>query len=122
MTVTIWDEGLCVESRIFADVPWPAALAVFNAASAIHNNRNKLIDQVQSQYGQGFQRDPATWTDHLALRVALGKAAKDCGWFKRIELGGTTRRCNLYVSWRYRNSDTDLIRKIDAVRAWIDCA
>ena len=23
VTVTIWDEGLCVESRIFADVPWP---------------------------------------------------------------------------------------------------
>jgi hypothetical protein len=122
VTVTIWDEGLCVESRIFADVPWPAALAVFNAASAIHNNRNKLIDQVQSQYGPGFQRDPATWTDHLALRVALGKAAKDCGWFKRINWGEQLADAIFTYLGDTAIQSTDLVRKIDAVRAWIDCA
>jgi hypothetical protein len=95
---------------------------VFNAASAIHNNRNKLIDQVQSQYGPGFQRDPATWTDHLALRVALGKAAKDCGWFKRINWGEQLADAIFTYLGDTAIQSTDLVRKIDAVRAWIDCA
>lgn len=122
VTVTIWDEGLCIESRIFADVSWPGALAAFDAACAIHNNRDKLVDQIQSQYGQGFQRDPATWTDHPALRMALGNAAKASSWFKRQSWGEQLADTIFTYLGDTAINSTDLIRKIDAVRAWIDCA
>jgi hypothetical protein len=122
VTVTMWDEGLCIESRIFADVPWPGALAVFDAACAIHDNRDKLLDQIQSKYGAGFQRDPALWTDHLELRVALGKAAKASDWFKRQSWGEQLANATFTYLGDTAIQGTDLVRKIDAVRVWIDCA
>jgi putative ATP-dependent endonuclease of OLD family len=122
VTVTMWDGGLCVESRIFADVPWPAALAVFEAAFAIHKNQNKLIDQVQSQYGPGFQRDPAAWMDHSALRVALGKAARASDWFKRESWGEQLADAIFTYLGDPAIQSTDLVRKIGVVRTWIDRA
>lgn len=122
ITVTTWDGGLCIESRVFADVPWPAALAAFAAACAIQDPRDKLLDQVQSQYGAGFQRDPAAWTDHPALRVALGKAAKASGWFKRQSWGEQLADAISTYLGDTAIQGTDLVRKLEAVRGWIDCA
>jgi hypothetical protein len=122
VAVTIWDDGLCIESRIFADVPWPAALAAFDAACAISDNRDKSVDQVQSQYGPGFQRDPVAWTDHPALRVALGKAAKASDWFKRQSWGEQLAGAISTYLGDTAIQSTDLLRKLDAVRAWIDRA
>lgn len=122
VTVTIWDEGLCIESRIFADAPWHAVLAAFEAACAIHGDQTKLVDQVQSHYGLGFQRDPAAWTDHPALRVALGKAAKASDWFKRQSWGEQLADAISTHLGDTPIQSSDLVRKVDAVRAWIDRA
>lgn len=122
VTVTTWDEGLCIESRIFSDVPWPAVLAAFDMACAIHDNREKLVDQVQSQYGSGFQRDPLAWTDHPELRAALGKAAKHSAWFKRQSWGEQLAGTIFKYLGETATQSTDLVRKIGAVRAWVDRA
>lgn len=74
---------MSIEDRVFADLPWSGVMDSFTAACAMHGDRTKLIDQVQSQCGQGFERNPALWTDAPALRTAMGKAAKVGEWFKR---------------------------------------
>ena len=88
----------------------------------MHGDRKRLIDQVQSRYGQGFARDPALWTDAPALRTALGKAAKTGGWFKRQDRGqewvGAIRH-HLDDPYCARH---DLVRKLGVLRAWLDDA
>ena len=58
-------------------------MASFEAACVIHGSRDKVLDQVESQYGAGFNRNYEAWTEGPQLRAALGKAAKASGWFKR---------------------------------------
>jgi len=122
VTVTIWDEALCIERRVFADLPWPGVMAAFEAACTIQGNRNIILDQVQSQYGQQFDLDYAAWVDVPHLREALGKAAKASGWFKRQSLAEEWARavCIHLDDAAIRNSD--LVRKINALRVWIDRA
>jgi putative ATP-dependent endonuclease of OLD family len=120
--VTIWDDALCIEQRIFADLPWPGIMAAFEAACTISGNRNQVLDQVQTQHGQPFDRNYAAWTDGRQLREALGKAAKVSGWFKRQSWAQewTAAICAYLDDATIRN--TDLARKIKALRDWIDCA
>jgi hypothetical protein len=122
VTVTLWDGGVSIEGRVFADLPWPGVLASFEAACAIHTGREPLIDQVQSQFGPGpgFQRDPARWIDAPTLRTALGKAAKASGWFKRQ---AWSQEWAMAIGPHLNDPftlNTDLIRKLAQLRAWID--
>lgn len=122
VTVTMWDGGLCIETRVFADLPWFGVLAAFEAAYAIHGDRDRLLNQVESKYGTGFRRDVAAWTDGPALRAALGQAAKASEWFKRQSWAQE------WVASFARHLDdaaiqnTDLVTKIGAMREWIDRA
>ena len=122
ITVTIWDGGLCIERRVFEDLPWPGVRASFEAACATEGDRNRVLDQVGTQYGQGFNRDCAGWRDEPRLREALGRAAKTCDWFKRQS------KAQAWVASisAYFDDDairnTDLVRKIDSLRVWIDRA
>jgi putative ATP-dependent endonuclease of OLD family len=85
-------------------------------------DRNHVLDQVGSQYGQQFDRDYTAWTDLPHSREALGKAAKASGWFKRQSWAQEWARaiCTYLDDATIRN--TDLIRKIHALRVWIDRA
>jgi putative ATP-dependent endonuclease of OLD family len=120
--VTVWDGALCIERRVFADLPWPGVIAAFETACTIQGNRNHVLDQVQPQYGQQFDRNYAAWTDGPQLREALGKAAKASGWFKRQSWAQewTTSICAYLDDPAIR--DSDLIRKLNAIRIWIDHA
>jgi putative ATP-dependent endonuclease of the OLD family len=120
VTVTVWAGGVSIECRVFADVPWAAVRASFEVACRIHGDREKILDQIGSQYGPAFSRNYAEWTDDIDLRNALGKAAGASEWYKR-------------QSWAQQWADaisphlddraiqgTDLIRKLFSIREWID--
>jgi hypothetical protein len=113
---------MCIEERVFADLPWRGVVASFETACALHGDRDRLIDQVQSPYGAGFERDPAAWADGLQLRTALGKAAKAGKWFKRQDRAQEWARaiCGCFDDGAMR--DRDLVTKLNAVRTWIDRA
>ena len=84
VNVTKWDGGLSLEERVFADLTWAGILGSFDLACIVRGDRDKVLDQISSQYGAGFNRDPAAWPDSSGLRTALGRAAKAGeGWFKR---------------------------------------
>jgi len=122
VTVTIWGGGLCIERRVFEDLPWPGVKASFEAACTINGDRNRALDQVGTQYGQGFNRNCAEWRDEPRLRQALGKAAKTCSWFKRQS---KAQAWVAAISAYFDDAairDTDFVRRVNDLRAWIDRA
>jgi putative ATP-dependent endonuclease of OLD family len=122
VTTTMWNGGVSIERRVFADLPWPAVKASFEVACRIHGDREKALDQIQSKYGQAFDRNSANWTDAPTLRDALGNAAEASEWYKRQSWA---QQWVSAISPHLDDAtiqDTDLSRKICAVREWIDCA
>ena len=122
VAVTLWDGNLSIEERVFADLPWAGVIASFDSACEMQGDRVRLIEQVQSQYGAGFPRDPAQWTDTPAMRVALGKAAKAGGWCKRQDRGQEWVAAIAQYLDDPSIQNSDLSRKIAELRAWIDDA
>ena len=123
VNVTKWDGGLSLEERVFADLAWSGILGSFDLACTVRGDRDKVIDQIGSQYGAGFNRDPAAWTDSGGLRTALGRAAKAGeGWFKRQDRAQEWAAiiCSHLDDAALENSD--LVRKLTELREWIDRA
>lgn len=120
ITVVKWDGMVSIEERVFADLPWAGVMASFDAARTICNDDARLLDQVESKYGNGLDRDFTAWPDTLELRTALGKAAKASNWFKRQSRSH---------EWADAISDhladdtireSDLVRKLTSLRGWVD--
>lgn len=120
VAVVKWDDALSIEERVFADLPWEGVLASLNAARAIWNDDARLLDQVQTQYGEGFDRDFTAWAETPQLRTALGKAAKASDWFKRQSWGWewATAIAGYLADNAIRESD--LVRQLISLRGWID--
>ncbi len=120
ITVVKWNDALSIEERVFADLSWAAVMASFNAARRLWNDDARLVDQVQSKFGQGFNRDFEAWEDSPALRTALGKAAKASEWFKRQS---RAREWADAISGHLDDNairESDLVRQLTSLRGWID--
>lgn len=122
VTVIKWNGGVSIEERVFADLPWPGVIASFEAACMIHGTRDKVLDQVETQYGPGFDRNFETWMADPQLRAALGKAAKVSDWFKRQSWAQEWICAICGYLDAPSIGDTDLIRKLNAIREWVDRA
>jgi energy-coupling factor transporter ATP-binding protein EcfA2 len=122
VTVTVWGGGVSIERRVFADLPWQAVMASFDVACLMHLDREKILDQIQSQYGQALDRNSATWTDVPILRDALGKAAGVSEWYKRQSWAQQWVGAIAHHLDDITIQDTDLSRKICSIREWIDRA
>jgi len=120
ITVAKWDGAFSIEERVFADLPWAGVMASFNAACNICGDDNRLLDQVQTQYGDNFDRVSSAWVDTPRLRTALGKAAKASDWFKRQSSG--REWAGAISSYLADNAirETDLIQQLTSLRSWID--
>lgn len=118
--VVVWAGGVSIEERAFLDLPWEGVLATYNAACAMHGPT--CLDQVQTQHGTGFLRDAEKWADNQQLRRYLGRAAKNGDWFKRQdraqEWAGVA---GVYIDTP-TTQETDFVRKLRALRTWIDNA
>ena len=120
ITVAKWDDGLSIEERVFNDLPWLGVMSSFYAVRDIWGNDRRVLDQVQTHYGQEFNRNFAEWPDTPELRTALGAAAKASDWFKRQSWG---REWAAAISVHLNDDatrDSDLARKLTDLRSWID--
>lgn len=122
ITVVMWDGVFSIEERLFADLPWAAIMASFSVARAIWNDDSRLLDQVQTQYGDGFDRDFAAWSDGQELRTALGRAAKTSDWFKRQSWGREWAAAISGYLVEDAIAETDVVRQLTSLRGWIDNA
>jgi len=122
VSVTVWGGGLSIEGRVFADIPWPAVVASFEVACAIHGDREKLLDNIQSHCDALFSRNYDEWTDTHTLRSALGRAANASDWYKRQS---SAQQWAIAISTHLDDraiQSTDLVRKLSSLREWIDRA
>ena len=120
ITVVKWGDALSIEERVFTDLPWAGVMSSFDTARNIWNDDSRLLDQVKTQFGQGFDRNFVAWADTPQLRTALGKAAKVSSWFKRQTWG---REWAKAISGYLENNairGSDLVRQLTSLRGWID--
>ena len=120
ITVAKWDDALSIEERVFTDLPWEGVMSSFDAARGIWNDDASLLNQVQTQFGQGFDPNFATWADTPQLRTALGRAAKASNWFKRQSWG---REWAAAISGHLGDNairGSDLVLQLTSLRDWID--
>ncbi|MGR3565005.1 MAG: ATP-dependent nuclease [Heliomarina sp.] len=120
ITVTKWNDARAIEERVFADLPWAAVMASFQVVRRLWNDDQRLLNQVQSKFGQGFDRNFEAWQDSPALRTALGEAAKASEWFKRQS---RAREWADAISGHLGDDairETDLVRQLTSLRGWIE--
>ncbi len=120
ITVAKWGGAFSIEERVFSDIPWAGVMRSFEAARVIWGDDARLLDQVQTHFGQGFDRNFTAWADTPQVRTALGRAAKASGWFKRQSWG---RAWADAISGHLDDNairESDLVRQLTSLRGWID--
>lgn len=116
ITVVDWADSLNFESRIFKDLPWDAVQELVKIAVEQYGDQS-IVDQVKNHYAraQGVYNQ---WTESSDIRIALGKASHQKGWYKDISLGqmvGEAIAKKLSVI-----SNSDLYKKIEMIRKWVN--
>ena len=115
--VFCWKGNVSVEERILSDIPWDYVMQSIDCAKLIGHS---VIDQIQSKYGPGFDRDPTRWTEGAKMRTAIQQAAKDCEWFKRQSWAEEWLNSIVGALDLPELAKTDLIQELSALRVWID--
>jgi len=114
----VWDNKCALEERAMNDLPWEYVLrSVLFAREGLHFS---VRDQVQNQFQSDLPDLVEEWKDTPELRAAIGKTAKNKGWFKDISRG---------MSWfeifapAFSNSEflkTDLSKKLNSLWSWVE--
>ncbi len=113
-----WDGDLSIEERIFSDIPYDYVLGCVDCAENMYGAG--IIDHIQTQYGVGFDRNRNNWEDTTELRAAIGKAAKNSGWFKRQDKAEEWFDILKDLTDRPDLAQTDFVQKIMQLRTWVD--
>jgi hypothetical protein len=123
VVVVRWDNEMSTEQRIAADLSWEA-LKQFVSLASQRIGEDSTYDQVCLRLGKTRAEigiDIDVWkTEHfseLQVRNAIGGAAKECDWFKRIDLG---EELGKLVSRDWANlADKDLALKLTQLQNWV---
>jgi len=118
--VLVWADRLSIEGRVAVDLPWQELLEIVSLAFAEpgeESARASLAHQL-GEHPDLAHSDFRSWHDSPELRNAIGRAAKEKGWFKRIgsgeKMGDIVCRCIQTIP------ATDLARNMEELRLWID--
>ncbi len=85
ISVQVWTDKLSLEERAFQDLPWFSVIASVKLAQTVPSLA--VYDNVRSKYQKPLDDDVGNWVESPELRVAIGRAAKGCDWFKDITRG-----------------------------------
>ena len=120
--VVMWSGNTSIEERVFLDLPWEAVIKSVDCAVTLNGDRDRLLDQITTQFGGGFDRDIASWEDTPELRKAIGKAAKHdkTVWFKRIAFAETWAHIISPYLDQTAMAEKDFVKKLADLRSWID--
>lgn len=84
--VYVWSDKLSLEERAFQDLPWSSVIASVKFAKTVPGL--SVYENVRSALNGGLpNEDVEKWVESPELRVAIGKAAKGCDWFKSVTRG-----------------------------------
>lgn len=119
VSVTKWADDLSLEERVFTDLPWAGVTASIELACELWG-ASRVVDQVRTQYGEGFTSELTTWVETPKMRSALGKAAKASAWFKQQGHASNWAAQIAPFIFKDENARCDLTDQILALRTWID--
>lgn len=123
VTVLQWADGLCVEQRIFMDLPWEGVASLLDTEVG-NRGATSIIDSIAGRMGIGSEVfadvDTKEWLnlglDEGDLRRAIGTTADKNKWYKRVDLASGLGRV---IGEHYASLEgTDLRIKLDLLRAW----
>jgi putative ATP-dependent endonuclease of OLD family len=118
--VLLWADGKSIEERVAYDLPWEGVIEVLSVAID-ERNEQSVRDSIKSRLGGNVALVQGTfheWRDSQALREAVGVAAKNGTWFKRIDTG--ERLGEIVCRYVEQIPETDLAHKIIALRLWVE--
>ena len=115
----LWAGDVSVEERAAYDLPWQGVIQMVEA-SIDERDQGSVVDAIAHRRGVQPTElgNPAAWTDSQELRAAIGKTAKEKGWFKRIDLGEDLG--NIMAEHMEGLAGTDLRSKLEVLRQWAD--
>jgi len=109
VNVYAWSDMLSLEERAFQDLPWPSVVASLQLAQ--DDLKFPVYDNVRSKVQKDLDKDLNKWIESPELKTAIGRAAKDSGWFKDI-----TRGDKWFATISPAFSDPDFSKKDTAVK------
>jgi putative ATP-dependent endonuclease of the OLD family len=118
--VLMWSERQSIEQRVLLDLPWKYVLESIKLAGSEFGT--PVLDQIRSKSKAVLDIDVDRWVDSDALRVAIGTAAKSGSWFKSI---AKAERWFDAISPAFSDpgfAKTDIVRKLNLLRKWVDYA
>lgn len=114
-----WPGGVATEERIFLDVPWEGIPELVSLAAA-QKGELTVWSQVKEETtlisGLDDLKDVYENAEELELRGALGRAAKRCEWFKRIDLAEALAQ--KLVPWRIKMDGAPLWDTFTDLENW----
>jgi putative ATP-dependent endonuclease of OLD family len=81
----VWKDDLCLEQRIYMDLPWEHVKRHLTFTKEILSH--SVIDQIQSKYNHSKLTTIEALIESEDLRKAIGLAASKSNWYKNIALG-----------------------------------
>jgi len=125
--VVLWEGGVALEQRIFLDLPWVGVVEAIALAIAAHG-AGRVRAQVASALANGSKKPddlPEEVNDwriaqsEQDVRIALGIAAKskEGAWYKRVDFAAELG--NVIASHLDAIPESDLGKKVSALRGWI---
>ncbi len=125
--VLVWKDAKSIEERICLDLPFEGlddfivgaiecvaekdvlANSVYDSiGSELEMNSGDFQGDVQSLIDKGYSEDK--------IRSAIGKKAKEKGWYKRISYG--EHLAQIVIKHLKNMTDTDIVKKLSALKEW----
>lgn len=129
VTVVQWADGVALEERLAADLPWAGVSQMIQLAMDEWGSEEGVRDAVAERAGAApasLAGAPAGWMNvatEAQLRTAVGLAAKRhkivkdrAGWFKRVDLA--EKLGDIVLSHWGALATRDLRIKLEALRTW----
>lgn len=131
VSVTRWDGNCAIEERAAIDLSWASLVALFDALVGEGHEPSQLVDMMHAtaagaaactragigrrELGERLDAMVDGGLTEVEVRQCFGQAAKQKGWFKRVDLGETLGRV---ITWDEEASAADLGAKLAQVEGW----
>jgi len=117
--VLIWADQLALEQRAMYDLPWNSVQATVKLAQDFGFD---VCANVRSKLNVGLDKDIMKWPESLALRKAIGDAAKAKAspWFKSVSNAEAWFEVIAPAFDDPGFKQRDLATKLNQLRVWVD--
>lgn len=120
-----WEDTVSIEERVFLDMPEDKLILIVEHAYRLkrkdgeENTKKSIVDSINFKLDSNFSSidEILGYENKIFLRKALGKLAKDKGWFKRPDKG---KKLGELVFASFNDiQDRDIHLKMEQLKSWL---